>query len=425
MTFGSLFAGIGGFDLGLERAGMECKWQVEIDPFCLKVLEKHWPGVKRYGNVKTVGKHNLEPVDLICGGFPCQPFSVAGKRGGREDNRYLWPEMLRVISEVRPTWVIGENVAGIVNMALDQVCSDLEGEGYEVQPFIIPACAVNAPHRRDRVWIVAHAQVNGDRRNTGEISGTDEQQKAKRPEGWLCSPNNANSHADNSMRIGYGEKNKICTGRDSLVSADRHAQNPIGTGTGDKRGEVSNQGRGTGQDRREGLRQGNGEAGTSGVDPADRHAPDTISIHDDDGGHGTSQICRERREEAKVCGCHASDTLFSRPEQGHQGTREPFSEFGGGGWDAPDTEGAGLERGDTEGTGCTGGRDTEYPDSGKRNNQAEPWSEDWYTVATRTCIRGVDAGLPRGVDRVNRLKALGNSVVPQILTIIGRAIKEN
>ena len=146
MTVGSLFAGIGGFDLGLERAGFEIKWQVEIDPFCNKILAKHWPNVKRYGDIKNVTK--LEPVDLICGGFPCQPFSCAGKQRGKEDDRYLWPEMFRVIQETKPTWVIGENVTGFINLGLDDCISDLERAGYAVQPFIIPACAVGAPHRR-------------------------------------------------------------------------------------------------------------------------------------------------------------------------------------------------------------------------------------------------------------------------------------
>jgi len=155
MTVGSLFSGIGGFDLGLERAGMTIKWQVEIDDFCNKVLEKHWPNVNRYRDIKELRGDELEPVDLICGGFPCQPFSAAGKRRSKEDDRYLWPEMLRIIRAVRPNWIIGENVAGIVSLALDDVLSDLENEGYACQSFIIPACAVNAPHRRDRVWIIA------------------------------------------------------------------------------------------------------------------------------------------------------------------------------------------------------------------------------------------------------------------------------
>lgn len=167
MKVGSLFAGIGGFDLGLERAGFEITWQVEIDEWCRKVLKKHWPGVPKYGDIREVGAHNLEPVDLICGGFPCQPFSQAGQRRGEEDNRYLWPEMLRVIEELKPTWVIGENVAGILSMGFDAMLSDLEAKGYEVWPLVIPACAINAPHRRDRVWIVAYTRNVENSRSRG------------------------------------------------------------------------------------------------------------------------------------------------------------------------------------------------------------------------------------------------------------------
>lgn len=199
MTVGSLFSGIGGFDLGLERAGMTIKWQVEIDDFCNKVLEKHWPDVKRYRDIKAIGGEELEPVDVICGGFPCQPFSAAGKRRSKEDDRYLWPEMLRIIRSVRPNWIIGENVAGIVSLALDDVLSDLENEGYTCQSFIIPACAVNAPHRRDRVWIIAHArqQPEGDesRRLSGEQQHSGET-KQRSEEGNR--PSNGNQDATDS-----------------------------------------------------------------------------------------------------------------------------------------------------------------------------------------------------------------------------------
>ena len=135
---------------------MTVKWQVEIDEFCNRVLAKYWPNVKRYRDIKAIGGEELEPVDVICGGFPCQPFSAAGKRRSKQDDRYLWPEMLRVISTVRPTWVIGENVAGIISLALDDVLADMENTGYSCETLVIPACAVNAPHRRDRVWILAH-----------------------------------------------------------------------------------------------------------------------------------------------------------------------------------------------------------------------------------------------------------------------------
>ncbi len=157
MVFGSLFAGIGGLDLGLERAGMTCSWQVEKDEYCRQVLAKHWPDVPRREDIFDSGRKNLQRVELVCGGFPCQPFSHAGKRRGEADDRYLWPEMFRVVQELKPTWFLGENVPGIINMALDQVLDDLESEGYETQALCIPACATDAPHIRERVWILAHA----------------------------------------------------------------------------------------------------------------------------------------------------------------------------------------------------------------------------------------------------------------------------
>jgi DNA (cytosine-5)-methyltransferase 1 len=170
MKFISLFAGIGGFDLGLERAGMQCVGQVEIDSYCQSILSKHWPDVKRMGDIRDVTAESFESVELICGGFPCQPFSVAGQRKGKSDNRFLWPEMCRVIQAYRPAWVLGENVAGIIDMALDDVLSELESYGYSVQCFVIPACAVDAAHRRDRVWIIAHSTGIGwdCRENTSE-----------------------------------------------------------------------------------------------------------------------------------------------------------------------------------------------------------------------------------------------------------------
>ena len=168
MTHLSLFSGIGGLDLAAEMAGFRTVGQCEWADYPTKVLEKHWPDVPRWRDIRILTgeifyeKTGLRTVDVISGGFPCQPFSVAGKRRGKEDDRYLWPEMLRVISELRPAWVVGENVAGIVNMALDQVYADLENEGYTVQALIIPACAVDAPHRRDRVCIVGRRQSEGD-----------------------------------------------------------------------------------------------------------------------------------------------------------------------------------------------------------------------------------------------------------------------
>ena len=159
MNHGSLFSGIGGFDLAAEWCGWNNIFQVEIDEFCRKVLKKNFPKTKQYEDIKQFdGKQYTGKIDVISGGFPCQPFSVAGKRKGRADDRYLWHEMLRVISEIKPTYVVGENVTGILNMEFDKMLIQLEDEGYsQVEIYIIPAIAVNAPHRRDRVWIVAHS----------------------------------------------------------------------------------------------------------------------------------------------------------------------------------------------------------------------------------------------------------------------------
>jgi len=152
-----LFSGIGGFALAAKWNGFRTVAFCDCEPYAQAVLKKHWPDVHVHGDIRKVRGDLYAGITLLTGGFPCQPFSVAGKQRGKTDDRYLWPEMLRVIREARPAWIVGENVAGIVNMALDTVCADLEAEGYEVESIIIPACAVDAPHRRDRVWIVAHS----------------------------------------------------------------------------------------------------------------------------------------------------------------------------------------------------------------------------------------------------------------------------
>jgi DNA (cytosine-5)-methyltransferase 1 len=166
LTHGSLFSGIGGFDLAAEWMGWENLFHCEWNPFGQRVLKHYWPNAESFHDIKKSNfTHYANRIDVLTGGFPCQPYSSAGKRLGKEDERHLWPEMLRVISEVSPRFVVGENVRGITNwnggVVFDEVCTDLENLGYQVAPVIIPACGVNAPHRRERVWFVAKNAMRG------------------------------------------------------------------------------------------------------------------------------------------------------------------------------------------------------------------------------------------------------------------------
>lgn len=158
-----LFSGIGGFSLGLGRAGFRTVAFVENDPKCRAVLRRHWSDVPIYDDVRTV-RGSPGAADIIVGGFPCQPFSSAsrGRRAGTADDRYLWPEMLRLVSEIRPNWVCAENVTHIDGVVLEQVVSDLGRLGYEVETFEIPACAVGCDHRRSRLWILGHSYGHGE-----------------------------------------------------------------------------------------------------------------------------------------------------------------------------------------------------------------------------------------------------------------------
>jgi DNA (cytosine-5)-methyltransferase 1 len=160
-----LFEGIGGFSLAARWMGWETLAWCEWNEFGQKVLRHHFPEAEGFGDIKkTDFTKYANRIDIITGGFPCQPYSTAGKRKGKEDERHLWPEMLRAIREVQPSYVVGENVRGLTNwnggLVFDEVQADLEAEGYEVLPFLLPACAVNAPHRRDRIWFVAHSKHN-------------------------------------------------------------------------------------------------------------------------------------------------------------------------------------------------------------------------------------------------------------------------
>jgi DNA (cytosine-5)-methyltransferase 1 len=201
MRHGSLFSGIGGFDLAAEWMGWENVFHCEWMEFPRKVLDYHFPNADSHIDIcKTDFKKYANKIDILTGGFPCQPFSVAGKRKGTDDERYLWGEMLRAIQEIKPKFVIAENVYGITNidggLVFQQVCLDLENQGYEIQAFIVPACAKNAPHRRDRCWFVAYDNERNGKtigfqtRGKEYLDGIEEQKyaanaKSKRSRGLL------------------------------------------------------------------------------------------------------------------------------------------------------------------------------------------------------------------------------------------------
>jgi DNA (cytosine-5)-methyltransferase 1 len=195
-----LFEGIGGFSLAARWAGWETVAWCEWNEFGQKVLRHHFPEAEGYGDItKTNFKKYANTIDILTGGFPCQPYSLAGKRKGKEDERHLWPEMLRAIREIQPSYVVGENVGGLINwnggMVFDEVQIDLEAEGYEVLPFLLPACAKNAPHRRDRIWFIAYSDCFSNRRKSEQQSDTYQQ-------GW-------GSETDKTIRD-KGEQQSLC-----------------------------------------------------------------------------------------------------------------------------------------------------------------------------------------------------------------------
>jgi len=206
LTHGSLFSGIGGFDLAAEWAGWENIFHCEWNPFGQKVLAHHFPNSKSYNDItKTDFSVHSGQIDVLTGGFPCQPYSQAGKRLGKADERHLFPEMLRTIKEIKPRWVIGENVRGLVSwnegLVFNEVYADLEIEGYEVQSFLIPAASVNAPHQRYRIWFIAYSNDKGRYSEFGNFS-KENGEISQRNEDAKFSDTNVKHDATNSMSFG-------------------------------------------------------------------------------------------------------------------------------------------------------------------------------------------------------------------------------
>jgi DNA (cytosine-5)-methyltransferase 1 len=419
-------SGIGGFSLGLEATGgFDTVAFCEFDDFCCKVLNKHWSNVPIYKDLKEIGNDPariIQEFDLICGGIPCQPFSLAGKQKGKEDDRHLWPYMYAIVKSKKPTWVIVENVGGFVNVALDDVCLDLETQGYATQSFIIPACSVEAPHKRDRIWILgkimANAHDTGDRTPGSKADG-DRQETI---EGWQEQSQLGSSRSSNDVA------------NPKLVSSDSISDSGSNTKTESEQGQkTGNLDRSSGRQdvpntssqRLEGHRGEHGLRGTSQEEQTSRSSeeqdvpnPKELRNYEHDNGERTQQD-REHRVSQQP-----------RGERGFEGTKQ----------DVADTERLGqqgqgeLERpGNTaqDSDGQTGGsNDGRQGSAGQGHTQSElggvadgiPTRLDGHLGFEREPnIPRVATGIP---DRVNRLKALGNSIVPQIVYNIGLAILE-
>jgi DNA (cytosine-5)-methyltransferase 1 len=353
-----LFSGIGGFSLGLERTGgFETVAFCEYDEKAQKVLKKHWPDVPIYKDVRTLEHDGT--IDVISGGFPCQPFSVAGKQKGKDDDRHLWPAMFKLIQKHRPTWVIGENVAGLIALGLDSVLIDLESEGYTVRTFLIPAVAVNAPHRRDRVWIVGHSEHDGSSScgNIGQFQGEPEwTQKTIFEFEGTSRPKHDEVMADTESKRKHGEygdnsskARKDGCGDDKLDSRSEHSPTivadtelwgvSLGRGSGEISKNINKSNRIFGYDAKRSEQQ------------KIEILADATSKRQPRQGQYVKQMCSEKNKEREA------DNAFS--------------------------------------------------------------SSKGFTWPLEPSVGRVANGIPR---RVDRLKQLGNAVVPQIPEIIGNAI---
>ena len=400
-----LFSGIGGFALGLDSTGIfETVKFVEKDKYCQKVLQKNFPNIPIEEDIKNVeGKEG--DADVVVGGFPCQPMSVAGKRKGTDDDRYLWPEMFRLIKQIKPQFVIGENVQGIINiqngMVLRQVQDDLESEGFEVQCFLIPASGIGAWHQRYRVWIVGHSEHNGsltskiERGNIETATGTQEGTNTTgEPERTSGSRNNE----DVSNTYSNGEKwDKSEDGQGSRI--EQNGQDDVSNTEIIGTGEPRNIDQEKGNQSSSSTQSNSSSEDVSNTDSGMRRRWRTI------GESGEDKVWRfysEEEEQTRVD--IRSETI---------GRNAVFGE-----------ETNALQSNDERREERNISDQSEEQNFSSGRHDTDGQEQTWWQIESN--VRGVPNGISYGLDkdRANRIKTLGNAIVPQIAREIGLAIKK-
>jgi DNA-cytosine methyltransferase len=469
-------SGIGGFSLGLEATGgFDTVAFCEFDDFCCKVLNKHWPNVPIYKDLKEIGndpERIIQEFDLICGGIPCQPFSLAGKQKGKEDDRHLWPYMYAIVKSKKPTWVIVENVGGFVNVALDDVCLDLETQGYATQSFIIPACSVEAPHKRDRIWILGKYTsefekplVDTDSIRPHEHKTTEEESSRRGSETSTTTTSNdvANAQSngeDGVLRTTEPKHDQGDTRMESFSSSDGRSERGISQDVADPKlvssDSISDSGSNTKTESEQGQKTGNLDRSSGRQDVPNASSQRLEGHRGEHGLRGTSQeeqTSRSSEEQdvpnpKELRNYEHDNGERTQQDREHRVSQQPRGErgFEGTKQDVGNTDNLGslLSPHETKREGSTSrhregelergssdvANDGRQGSAGQGHTQSElggvadgiPTRLDGHLGFEREPnIPRVATGIP---DRVNRLKALGNSIVPQIVYNIGLAILE-
>jgi DNA (cytosine-5)-methyltransferase 1 len=399
LTVGSLFSGIGGLDLGLERAGMNVIWQSEIDPYGCRVLKKHWPEVVNHGNIKEINWGDIVRPDVICGGYPCQPFSTAGKRNGTDDPRHLWPWVREAISELRPKYAILENVRGHVSLGLDIVLREMASIGYDAEWQIVSAASVGAPHRRDRVIIVAYpteqfSNERGHGDNPGKIT---ERQALQEQIG------RGDSAGTNTIgKLANPDISGRLHGQSQIFTTDRwlNALSLIGASSTNVADSTQQSSDGEPDNARNSARSETfSQSGNSGG---------TQNVADSDSGDTPNG--RQRQGIQSQDSSRGNDRSGSRSDTGQVSvgsTRQDSS-------DMANTNAWETSRGVRSVSTDTGQvREQRNHARGKENHASRQW---W---ATEPDVGRVAHGVS---SRVDRLRGLGNAVVPQVAELIGRMV---